>query len=163
MTHTITTHPYIIVFSCLILFAFSWEWSLAVVAFGGTYFDHGSSRGGIFNCVGATARRVTSSAYDNHISYRESSTVSKEPTRRSVSRSAPSSSCASPGTSFVDTCPFYHKNVSKLPRLLSSTSTPRSPRLVLPLPPGETWSGTMAVDENICPDAVYSVVAMLGE
>ncbi|CAN0195134.1 unnamed protein product [Scytosiphon promiscuus] len=30
-----------------------------------------------------------------------------------------------------------------------------------PLFPGETWRGTMTVDEDICPDAVYSVVSML--
>lgn len=30
-----------------------------------------------------------------------------------------------------------------------------------PLFPGETWRGTMKVDESICPNAVYSVVTML--
>lgn len=32
-----------------------------------------------------------------------------------------------------------------------------------PLFPGETWRGTLMVDEDICPDAIYSVVSMLSE
>lgn len=32
-----------------------------------------------------------------------------------------------------------------------------------PLFPGETWRGTMEVDEHICPNAQYSVVSMLSE
>ena len=32
-----------------------------------------------------------------------------------------------------------------------------------PVFPGETWSGTLMVDESVCPDAVYSVVTMLSE
>lgn len=32
-----------------------------------------------------------------------------------------------------------------------------------PLFPGETWRGTMMVDESVCPDAVYSAVTMLSE
>lgn len=32
-----------------------------------------------------------------------------------------------------------------------------------PLAPGETWRGTMTVDEEICPDPVYTSYAMLGE
>lgn len=32
-----------------------------------------------------------------------------------------------------------------------------------PVGPGETWRGTLMVDETICPYPVYSVVSMLGE
>ncbi len=32
-----------------------------------------------------------------------------------------------------------------------------------PVFPGETWRGTMMVDESVCPNAVYSVVSMLSK
>lgn len=32
-----------------------------------------------------------------------------------------------------------------------------------PLSPGETWRGQLDVDDDICPDAVYSVVSMLSK
>ncbi|CAN0559018.1 unnamed protein product, partial [Ectocarpus sp. 12 AP-2014] len=30
-----------------------------------------------------------------------------------------------------------------------------------PVLPGETWRGTLTIDESVCPDPVYSVVSML--